>query len=77
MGQIVKIRKLYDDTIVCKAGIYPNGIMSPTNGLFGGKPSLIAKAWLINRNNKKINLGIGGIIDLISTKEGGGVGGEG
>ena len=69
LGQIVKIRKLYDDKIICKAGIYPNGIMSPTNGLFGGKPSLVAKAWFINRNNKKIDLGTGGIIDLISPKE--------
>jgi 5-oxoprolinase (ATP-hydrolysing)/N-methylhydantoinase A len=69
LGQIVKIRKLYDDKIISKAGIYPNGIMSPTNGLFGGKPSLIAKAWLINKKNKTINLGIGGIYNLISTKE--------
>ena len=69
LGQIVKIRKLYDDKIISKAGIYPNGIMSPTNGLFGGKPSLVAKAWFINRNNKKIDLGTGGIIDLISPKE--------
>ena len=69
LGQIVKIRKLYNDKLICRAGIYPNGIMSPTNGLFGGKPSLIAKAWLINKKNKTINLGIGGIYNLISTKE--------
>ena len=69
LGQIVKIRKLYDDNLICKAGIYPNGVMSPINGLFRGKASLIAKAWFINKKNNIINLGIGGIIDLISPKE--------
>ena len=69
LGQKVKIRKLYKDNILCKAGIYPNGVMSPIKGLFGGKHSLTAKAWIINRNNKKIDLGVGGIIDLNSPKE--------
>ena len=39
LGQIVKVRKLYKDNILCKAGIYPNGVMSPIKGLFGGKHS--------------------------------------
>ena len=69
LGQMVKICKLYKDNILCKAGIYPNGVMSPIKGLFGGKHSLTAKAWSINRNNKKIDLGVGGIIDLNSHKE--------
>ena len=69
LGQIVKIRKLYDDNLICKAGIYPNGMMSPIKGLFGGKASLIAKAWFKNKKNNTVNLGIGGIIDLTTIKE--------
>ena len=69
LGQIVKIRKLYDDHLICKAGIYPNGVMSPIKGLFGGKASLTARAWFKNKKNNIINLGIGGIIDLTSIKE--------
>ena len=69
LGQILKVRKLYNDGQIYKAGIYPNGVMSSVKGLFGGKSSLVAGAWLIKNNSKKINLGVGGIVNLYTTQD--------
>ena len=66
LGQILEVRKLEDDGSPCQVGLYPNGVMTPIMGLFGGHPGGMAKALVHNNGSAPTDLGVGGLTHLTS-----------
>ncbi len=61
LAQIVATRKLSDDTGDCHVGLYPNAVMAPMSGLFGGKPGRSGAAWFTDSDGERRDLGVGAL----------------
>ena len=70
LGQIVRTRKLFDDGRPAQVGLYPNGVLVQTKGLFGGRPGILPHAAVCNTNGEELaELGIGALVTLSSPDE--------
>jgi len=69
LAQIVATRKLTDDAEPCHVGLYPNAVMAPMDGLFGGKPGRAGAAWITESNGDKRDLGVGALSRFTQTDQ--------
>jgi 5-oxoprolinase (ATP-hydrolysing) len=70
LGQIVRVRKLYDDGRPTLASVYPEGVALETPGLFGGKPGGETHGRLIDRDGNQIkDYGVGELETLTGTDQ--------
>ena len=68
LGQIVRVRKLYDDGRPTLASVYPEGVAVATPGLFGGKPGGETHGRLIDHDGRQItDYGVGELETLTGT----------
>ncbi|GHD44787.1 N-methylhydantoinase A [Thalassobaculum fulvum] len=64
LGQVVSTRKLQDDGRPCQVGIYPNGVLTRVQGLFGGKAGA-PSAGLVGRfGETPRDVGVGALSSL-------------
>jgi 5-oxoprolinase (ATP-hydrolysing)/N-methylhydantoinase A len=68
-SQIIVVRKLEDDGQPCQVGLYPNGVTVSTKGLFGGESGARARAWISKEEGEKLDLGVGGISQLLTKSQ--------
>jgi 5-oxoprolinase (ATP-hydrolysing) len=70
LGQLVRARKLFDDGRPAQVGLYPNGVLAQTPGLFGGRPGTLPGAAVENARDGLVGeVGIGALVTLTSTDE--------
>jgi 5-oxoprolinase (ATP-hydrolysing)/N-methylhydantoinase A len=70
LGQVVRVRKLYDDGRPTLASVYPEGVAVRTPGLFGGKPGGETHGWLIDRDGRRLkDYGVGELATLTAADE--------
>ena len=70
LGQIVRARKLFDDGRPAQVGLYPNGVLVQTAGLFGGRSGTLPSAAVRNtRSDDEEGVGIGALVTLTSVDE--------
>jgi 5-oxoprolinase (ATP-hydrolysing) len=70
LGQIVRARKLFDDDRPAQVGLYPNGVLVQTPGLFGGRAGVLPGAAVRNsRDGQTAEIGIGALVTLTSPDE--------
>jgi 5-oxoprolinase (ATP-hydrolysing)/N-methylhydantoinase A len=70
LGQVVRARKLFDDGRPSQVGLYPNGVLVQTPGLFGGQPGVLPCAAVRNAKSEQLSdLGIGALVTLTSPEE--------
>jgi 5-oxoprolinase (ATP-hydrolysing)/N-methylhydantoinase A len=70
LGQVVRTRKLFDDGQPAQVGLYPNGVLVQTPGLFGGRSAVLPGAVVRDANGGGLSdLGIGALITLTSPDE--------
>ena len=60
LGQVVRLRKLFDDDGPTLASVYPEGVAVRVPGLFGGRAGGDTHGWLLDGNGRKIkDCGVG------------------
>jgi 5-oxoprolinase (ATP-hydrolysing) len=70
LGQVVRARKLFDDGRPAQVGLYPNGVLVQTPGLFGGRPGILPGAAVRNTCSvEEDGVGIGALVTLTSAQE--------
>jgi 5-oxoprolinase (ATP-hydrolysing)/N-methylhydantoinase A len=70
LGQIVRARKLFDDRRPAQVGLYPNGVLVQTRGLFGGRAGMLPSATVRSaRDGQAAEVGIGALVTLTSPDE--------
>ena len=70
LGQIVRARKLFDDGCLAQVGLYPNGVLVQTAGLFAGRSGTLPGATVRNtRSGDEEGVGIGALVTLTSADE--------
>ena len=70
LGQIVRVRKLHDDGRPALAGLHPDGILTRTAGLFGGRAGGPVRAVTRNADGEvEVDHGIGGLVTLTRPDE--------
>ena len=69
LGQVLLVRKLEEDGLPCQVGLYPNGVMTPIPGLFGGHPGGLAKALVHDGEGGERDLGVGGLAHLENARQ--------
>ena len=66
----MRARKLFDDGRAAQVGLYPNGVLVQTPGLFGGQPGTLPGAAVANARDGLVDeVGIGALVTLTSTDE--------
>ena len=55
-----------DDASSCQVGLYPNGVLTDIDGLFGGRPGQRARAWVEHADGPIEDLGVGGLVQFCS-----------
>ncbi len=61
LSQQLVTRKRDDDGLRCQVGLYPNGVTTAIDGLFGGGPGMLARAWISGGNGAVHDMGVGGL----------------
>ena len=70
LGQVVRLRKLYDDDGSTLASVYPEGVAVKTPGLFGGRPGGDTHGWLLDGHYRKTkDYGVGELETLTGTDQ--------
>jgi 5-oxoprolinase (ATP-hydrolysing)/N-methylhydantoinase A len=70
LGQVVRLRKLYDDDGPTLASVYPEGVVVKTPGLFGGHPGGDTHGWLLDGQYRKSKeYGVGELETLTGTDQ--------
>jgi len=64
LGQKIRVKKLNDDNSTIEAGLFPNGVLNPPQGLLGGRAGSAAGAFLSRHSNSIKDLGIGTLVEL-------------
>ena len=64
LGQKIRVKKLNDDNSTIEAGLFPNGVLNPPNGLLGGRAGSVAGAFLSRHSDTIKDLGIGTLVEL-------------
>ncbi|EDP61017.1 Hydantoinase/oxoprolinase [alpha proteobacterium BAL199] len=69
LGQVISTRKLQDDGRPCQVGMYPNGVLTRVQGLFGGKAGA-PSAGLVGRfGETPRDIGVGALSKLTRVDE--------
>lgn len=68
LGQVISARKLEDDGKPCQVGLYPSGVLSPTPGLFGGRPGGRASGRVGRAGGGFRDVGVGAL-SVLETEE--------
>jgi 5-oxoprolinase (ATP-hydrolysing)/N-methylhydantoinase A len=67
LGQVVRVRKLFDDGRPAYAGLFPDGVLTRTPGLFGGRPGGAVRGVLLDTAGAVItDYGVGSLVALES-----------
>ena len=69
LGQVIRVKKLYNDNKTIEAGIFPIGVKIPPSGLLGGQSGSPAKAFFYSDNKTDQDLGIGDLVRLKNKKD--------
>jgi 5-oxoprolinase (ATP-hydrolysing)/N-methylhydantoinase A len=70
LGQVVAVRKLYDDGRPTLASLHPDGVLTRTHGLFGGRPGGAVTGRRLDASGAIVeDYGIGGLVTLTRTDE--------
>jgi N-methylhydantoinase B/oxoprolinase/acetone carboxylase alpha subunit len=65
LGQVVRVRKLLDDGRPTLASLHPDGVMSRTPGLFGGRPGGAVRGVMLDPEGRVVqDYGIGALVTL-------------
>jgi 5-oxoprolinase (ATP-hydrolysing)/N-methylhydantoinase A len=65
LGQVVRVRKLVDDGRPAYAGLFPDGVLTRTAGLFGGKPGGAVRGVLLDEAGAVVkDYGVGSLVTL-------------
>jgi 5-oxoprolinase (ATP-hydrolysing)/N-methylhydantoinase A len=65
LGQVVRVRKLADDDRPAYAGLFPDGVLTRTAGLFGGKPGGAVRGVLLDETGAVVkDYGVGSLVTL-------------
>jgi 5-oxoprolinase (ATP-hydrolysing) len=65
LGQVVRVRKLVDDGRPVYAGVHPDGVLTRTPGLFGGRAGGGVQALLLDAEGRVVrDCGLGGLVTL-------------
>jgi 5-oxoprolinase (ATP-hydrolysing)/N-methylhydantoinase A len=68
LGQVVRLRKLYDNDGPTLASVYPEGVAVRVPGLFSGRPGGDTHGWVLDGNGGKIkDCGVGALETLTET----------
>ena len=70
LGQVVRVRKLFHDGQPTLASLHPDGVLTRTPGLFGGRPGGPVRGVMLNPAGEVVqDYGIGALVTLSSTDE--------
>ena len=69
LGQVIATRKLADDGKPCQVGIFPNGVLKPVPGLFGGKSGAASSGRIDGPGDTVRDLGVGALTTLEAPAE--------
>jgi len=70
LGQVVRLRKLFDDGCPTLASVYPEGVAVQIPGLFGGRPGGDTHGWLLDPDGNKLeDYGVGDLATLTTTDQ--------
>jgi 5-oxoprolinase (ATP-hydrolysing) len=65
LGQVVRVRKLSDDGHPAYAGLFPDGVLTRTAGLFGGRPGGAVRGVLLDAAGSVVtDYGVGSLVAL-------------
>ncbi len=65
LGQVVRVRKLADDGRPAYAGLFPDGVLTRTAGLFGGRPGGPVRGVLLDTTGAVVtDYGVGSLVVL-------------
>jgi N-methylhydantoinase A/oxoprolinase/acetone carboxylase beta subunit/N-methylhydantoinase B/oxoprolinase/acetone carboxylase alpha subunit len=65
LGQVVRVRKLEDDGRPAYAGLFPDGVLTRTAGLFGGRPGGAVRGVLLDAAGRVVtDYGVGSLVTL-------------
>ncbi|HWO93124.1 MAG TPA: hydantoinase B/oxoprolinase family protein, partial [Methylomirabilota bacterium] len=65
LGQVVRVRKLLDDGRPTLASLHPDGVMTRTPGLFGGRPGGAVRGVMLDPAGRVVrDYGIGALVTL-------------
>jgi len=65
LGQVVRVRKLLDDGRPTLASLHPDGVMTRTPGLFGGRPGGAVRGVMLDPAGRVVHdYGIGALVTL-------------
>src|SRR5262245_11583029 len=65
LGQVVRVRKLADDGRPAYAGLFPDGVLTRTAGLFGGQPGGAVRGVLLDAADRVVtDYGVGSLVTL-------------
>ena len=65
LGQVVRVRKLADDGRPAYAGLFPDGVLTRTAGLFGGRPGGAVRGVLLDTTGAVVtDYGVGSLVVL-------------
>ena len=69
LGQVIAARKLENDGKSCQVGLYPNGVLRPVAGLFGGRPGGRAGGLVGRSDGATEDVGLGALSVLETAAE--------
>src|SRR5437660_1725731 len=70
LGQVVRVRKLFHDGQPTLASLHPDGVLTRTPGLFGGRPGGPVRGVMLNPAGEVVqDYGIGALVTISSTDE--------
>jgi 5-oxoprolinase (ATP-hydrolysing)/N-methylhydantoinase A len=70
LGQVVRARKLFDDGQAALAGLHPDGVLTRTAGLFGGRPGGRTRGIMRDAAGRLVkDYGIGALVALTAPGE--------
>ena len=65
LGQVVRVRKLVEDGRPAYAGLFPDGVLTRTSGLFGGRPGGAVRGVLLDAAGTVVtDYGVGSLVPL-------------
>ena len=70
LGQVVRVRKLLDDDRATLASLHPDGVLTRTPGLFGGRPGGPVRGVMLDPSGRVVHdYGIGALVTLAAPEQ--------
>jgi 5-oxoprolinase (ATP-hydrolysing)/N-methylhydantoinase A len=70
LGQVVRVRKLLDDGLATLASLHPDGVLTRTPGLFGGRPGGPVRGVMLDGAGEVVHdYGIGALVTLAAADQ--------